>query len=247
MKVGDDVLTVLDRTRCDGGRLYLPEQLDRQLYVRVAKVIEAAGGKWSRKESAHVFPSGEAADAIDQVLLTGAVARAQDTGWFPTPPAVVDRLMALVSPSPGMWALEPSAGRGAIAGPLLARGCNVVAVEQDPAMAQELAVLPGCITAAVGDFLEVIPNATFDVVVMNPPFGRQADVVHVTHALGFLAPGAQLVAVMSAGVTFRGDRRTAALRELVDERGGEIRPLPPGSFRESGTMVNTVILKVDAA
>jgi hypothetical protein len=29
---------------------------------------------------------------------------------------------------------------------------------------------------------------------------------------------------------------------LVERNGGSFRDLPPGSFRESGTMVNTVIL-----
>jgi len=31
---------------------------------------------------------------------------------------------------------------------------------------------------------------------------------------------------------------------MIDERGGEIMPLPEGSFKESGTGVNTVIVKI---
>lgn len=53
-----------------------------------------------------------------------------------------------------------------------------------------------------------------------------------------------LLAVMSAGVTFRQDKRTAALREVV-EASGTIEPLPEDSFKESGTAVRTVLVVID--
>jgi hypothetical protein len=84
-----------------------------------------------------------------------------------------------------------------------------------------------------------------DVVLMNPPFSKGQDVKHVTHALGFLKPGGRLVAIMGAGVTFRQDKRTNEFRELVQAMGGTIERLPEGSFKSSGTMVNTVIVVID--
>jgi hypothetical protein len=47
---------------------------------------------------------------------------------------------------------------------------------------------------------------------------------------------------MAAGITFRQDKKATGLRELIDRVGGEIIPLPEGAFKESGTMVNTVIV-----
>ena len=93
MIVADDVLSVLSIAQCAGNALQLPpQQLDRQLYVRTNKVIEAAGGKWNRKTRAHVFdgdaaevdpavagvewslddPSGSGQESVDGIVLTGA-------------------------------------------------------------------------------------------------------------------------------------------------------------------------------
>lgn len=60
INLDDDVKSVLKRSTIDGSNLFLPPGLDRPLYVKVNKAIEALGGKWVRKTSAHVFPqSGE--------------------------------------------------------------------------------------------------------------------------------------------------------------------------------------------
>jgi hypothetical protein len=94
------------------------------------------------------------------------------------------------------------------------------------------------------DFLSLRPQnfEPYDLVVMNPPFDRERDLEHVVHALDFLKPGGSLFAIMSAGTEFRETRKAIAFRALVERNGGSFRDLPPGSFRESGTMVNTVIL-----
>ncbi len=99
----------------------------------------------------------------------------------------------------------------------------------------------------VADFLEVPPRAVYDRVLMNPPFSGQADIRHVTHALGFVKPGGMVVAVMSAGVAFRTDKATAEFREMVTASGGEITPLPEGAFKASGTDVRTVLVTLPAA
>ncbi len=102
--------------------------------------------------------------------------------------------------------------------------------------------LPSSNVNAPIDFLTVQPEPVYDRVIMNPPFCRQADIKHVTHALRFLKPnGGLLVSVMSAGVTFRQNKLTTDFRQLVEERGGVIEKLPEGSFKASGTMVETVI------
>lgn len=81
---------------------------------------------------------------------------------------------------------------------------------------------------------------------MNPPFAGQDDVRHVMHAFGFLRRNGRLVAIMSAGILFRTNKLTTAFRDLVADRGGAIEPLPEGSFRSSGTSVNTCIVTIVA-
>lgn len=241
MKVPTDVLEVLDRAETDGPRLVLVGTLDRKLYVDTAKVLEAAGGKWNRKERAHLF-DGDAADAIEDLLLTGEiVSRKQQFGYFPTPAPIVQQLIDLADIRPGMTVLEPSAGRGAIAAAVAAAGAVVDCVEVQEDHASVIFDAGYANLVLLRDFLTTDPGTGYDRVVMNPPFARQADIRHVTHAYQFVKPGGRLVAVMSNGVTFRNTTAYREFRALLEGAGGEIHPLPDDAFKESGTGVNTVI------
>jgi predicted RNA methylase len=226
----------------DGASLRLPEQLDRKLYVATNKVLEAAGGKWNRKHKAHIF-EGDAADIMDPIILTGEYRLPADFGQFDSPPAVVARLMELARIEPGHRVLEPSAGVGNVAAAVDAIGATVGCIEIDPGRCERL-VGHGFITMQA-HFLSCTPCAVYDRVVMNPPFAKQTDIAHVEHARKFLRPGGRLVSVMSAGVKFRSDRKTSAFRDYVYGTGGDIEDLPPDSFKESGTGVNTVVVWFD--
>jgi predicted RNA methylase len=246
MRIADDVLAALSTVECDGNALRLVGTLDRKLYLRVNDVLEAAGGKWNRKSKAHIF-EGSAAEAIDAVIVAGEITTKktlqQQFGYFPTPAPLAEQLVDLAEVEAGMDCLEPSAGRGAIAGPLRARGCRLLCVEVLPDNAAALREFAVTLEA---DFLTLDPAdyVQFDRVVMNPPFAMQADIKHVMHARQFLRPGGILVSVMSAGVMFREDNRARTFREWIAFRGGSITPLPEQSFKESGTGVNTVVVKV---
>ncbi|MDX2800123.1 methyltransferase [Streptomyces scabiei] len=242
MKVPATVLEVLDRAHCDGPRLILTGTLDRKLYQDTAKVLEAAGGKWNRRAKAHLF-DGEAADAIETLILTGEVtSKKQQFGYFPTPAPIVQQLLTLARIEPGMRVLEPSAGQGAIALAAAHAGAVVDCVEIQPGHAEKIrdAHHPD-VTVLVADFLTTSPQPVYDRVVMNPPFARQADIAHVEHAYTALRPGGVLVAVMSAGVTFRQTAAAVAFRDRLKTAGCEMHRLPEGAFKESGTGVNTVI------
>lgn len=238
MKIANDVLNVLDAATKDGKALVLVGQLDRSLYERTNKVLEAAGGKWNRKSKAHLF-DGDAEDAMEQIILTGEVTIPQDFGYFPTPPEIVQRLIELAKLEPTHKALEPSAGRGNIAFALMPLVKEVFCVELLPENSAHLKE-----PFVTGDFLAIEPEPIYDRVVMNPPFAKQDDIRHVNHALKFLKPGGLLVSVMSAGVTFRDNKLTTEFRDLIRARGGEIEALEEGAFKRSGTLVNTVIVTI---
>lgn len=246
MRIANDVLNVLDQAETEGNSLRLTGQLDRKLYERTNKVLEAAGGKWNRKARAHIF-GGDARDAMEQVILTGEITVPQDFGYFPTPAPIVERLLSHAEIRQEHCVLEPSAGTGAIALPLLQAAKNVDCIELLPKHVEELRkLLPPNTIIEERDFLSVEPQRKYDRVVMNPPFAKQADILHVLHALKFLKPSGRLVSVMSAGVSFRENRLTAEFRALVDERNGWIEPLPEDSFKASGTSVNAVIAFIPA-
>lgn len=245
MRIADDVLTVLGCAETNGNALVLIGQLDRKMYERTNKVLEAAGGKWNKKAKAHLFDD-DAATRIDQIILSGEVEIPKDEfNYFPTPPVIVERLLDLADIQKGMHVLEPSAGQGAIAIPCAAIGAHVDTVELNDKNADILITRGFDVLAR--DFLNVVSlGKLYDRVVMNPPFTKQQDIKHVIHALGFLKPNGLLVSVMSASVTFRSNKLTQNFRSLVEQRGGTIEPLPEGSFKESGTGVNTVIVIIPA-
>ena len=246
MKIEDDVLAVLSRAEAAGNAVTLTGQLDRKLYERTNKALEAAGGKWSRKAKAHLFEA-DAADRIEQMLATGSIEVPKDEfNVFPSPPAVVARLLALADIRPGMRVLEPSAGKGAIAYACADAGAAVDCYEL---MEANFVALAG--DARLGpvrhmDFLAQAAEPSYDRVVMNPPFLKQLDIKHVLHALKFVKPGGLLVSVMASSVTFRDNKLTQDFRDLVRARGGDIEALPDGSFKASGTNVNTVIVTIPA-
>jgi len=241
-----DALSAVD---ISGKSVRLTAQLDRKLYVEVNAALEALGGKWNRKEKAHLFEA-DPADAIDQVTVDGAFTdKRRDLDQFYTPPGLALHVVAKADVK-GCSVLEPSAGRGVLVAEALRQGAKEVEAfecDRDNVEAMMFLVSPmpeARLLCTLGDFLKPFPfdHRTFDRVVMNPPFGKQQDLAHVTKAYSLLAPGGRLVAIMSAGVTFRGDRRTQAFRALVDDAHGTIDPLPEHSFRESGTDVRAVVV-----
>jgi len=244
MRVENDVLAVLSRAETNGFELKLTGQLDRKLYERTNKVLEAAGGKWNRKAKAHIFDD-EAANRVDQIILSGEVEVPKDEfNFFPSPPAVVERLMELADVRQGMRVLEPSAGKGAIAYACADAGATVDCYEL---MEANFVALAGDMRLGFVrhmDFLAQAPEANYERVVMNPPFAKQADIKHVLHALRFLKPGGLLVSVMAGSVVFRDNKLTQDFRDLIRERGGDIEALPEGAFKASGTMVRSVIVTI---
>lgn len=179
-----------------------------------------------------------------------AVDPAGELAFFATPDALAARMVWQCGVTPSCLVLEPSAGAGAIARAIVeAQGSSsrLQCVEVHPERARECEAATGA-DVAVADFLTWDNRGQlFDRVVMNPPFSlpghRCAEIDHVRRAAGMLAEGGRLVAVMSAGVKFRGD--AAEFRAWVEDMGGTIEDLPEGSFAESGTRVRAVMVTVD--
>lgn len=247
MRVELNVLHILSNAQVSGNHVVLVGQLERKLYEKTNRVLEAAGGKWVRKARAHVFDC-EAASRIDQILVTGEVDVPKDEfNYFPTPSNIVAKLVGLAAIAPGMRVLEPEAGQAAIALACVEAGAVVDCIELMEENFAKLQAMGRFNSVLNLDFLHVEPVPIYDRIVMNPPFLKQADIHHVNHALKFLRPGiGRLVSVMSAGVTFRENNLTTSFRQLVAERGGSLECLPEGAFKDSGTNVNTVVVSIPA-
>lgn len=243
-QIDEKTLTILSRVTVQGNTIFLTcGQLDRKQYQAVNAVLENMGGKWDRKAKGHVY-NEDPTDALEQVLLTGEITPPKKYGYFPTPPELAKRVVELAQIGTGHRILEPEAGRAGIAGeiPLWA----VAELDCVELLPDNVAWLKahGYNVIHAGDFLTLTPNPIYDRIVMNPPFERQQDIDHVQHALKFLKPRGRLVSIMSAGVAFRENKKTLSFQELLEKHGWMERN-PEGTFKESGTMVNTVTVVLD--
>ena len=243
-----EVIEILSRCYVEGANLYLPKmRLDRALYAKVDDVLRALGGKWvGRKIQAHVFEE-DPAPLLDIAVSTGTFVKPQDFGYFPTPAALVERAIALADLRPGMKALEPQAGQGAIAirmAQILGID-NVTVVELLHSNARKL-VEAGFSAVNRVDFLTLDPVPIYDRIIMNPPFNRLADVDHIMHATKFLKPDGRLVAFSSPSWTFNSASKAAQFRDFVGECEGVVEEVDSGAFKESGTNIATRLICMDA-
>ena len=254
MQIAPEVITVLRNASIIGNELTIQQALERDLYLKVNKMLTTHGAKWDRKRGAHVLSDslrGELLTAIE----TGSTERKktiqQEIGFFQTPEYLADRLCTAAPSIFGLHVLEPSAGLGRIAKAAI-KACAgmVTCIEKYPANAQALRDafdhLDDTVAIHEADFLTLSPEALglFDVSLMNPPFAKHQDIAHVEHALKFIRPGGFLAAIMSAGVTVNGDRKSQNFRALVQDHGGEWEMLPDNAFKESGTGVKTVMITI---
>lgn len=252
--ISPEVRDVLQRGAwAEGGTFHLPDgQLERPLYEATDKVLRALGGEWDRKKRGHHF-AADKRQALEDALTSGvAVDQKRTMEQFFTPPGVARQLTDLMGlPRADVrHVLEPSAGAGAIVQALNEIATPLItAIEIDRALHDShLAALtsPGH-RLICGDFLSWEPPASLppiDAVAMNPPFGNRADIGHVTRALHFLRPGGVLGAIMSPHWTFATSSLAQAFRGLLNDHSHDWTPLPEGSFRESGTDVNSGILTI---
>jgi hypothetical protein len=193
-----------------------------------------------------IAPRSDADRKADELRAKiGALQFANIPGFFPTPRAVVATMLEHADVKPGMLILEPSAGAGAILDEIAAAhpGARLAAFERHGALADILKAKGYTVDQC--DFTEREPEATFDRVLMNPPFENGQDAAHVRIAFAHLKPGGRLVAIMSPGPFFRSDERSRSFRMWFEESGGEKYELPEGSFRASGTGVSTVLVVIE--
>lgn len=242
-QIDTGTLKILSETRIEGNTIYLTcPQLNRKEYMAVNDVLTKMGGKWNTRAKGHIFTT-DPTDSLEQVLLTGEISPPENYGCFFTPQPLAAKVIVKADIKPGMLVLEPQAGQAALADEA-AKIVNVSQIKCIEYLENNIAVLRQKGYEAIhADFLTITPEPIYDRIIMNPPFARQADINHVLHAFEFLKPGGKLTSIMSNGITFREDNKSKAFRSLLEQRGSYITN-PEGSFRQSGTMVNTIIAEL---
>jgi protein-L-isoaspartate O-methyltransferase len=208
-----------------------PAKLDR-VYADVAETVVP------RKREVDETAAGF--DALKDSLKAG-VKVVSAPQLFPTPPELAQRMVEEAQIRPGETVLEPSAGTGNLLKAIRKDAGDCVyltAVEIDERLTD---IVRMARKVHYGDFLQCNGDlGKFDRILMNPPFVNGDDIKHIQHAIKFLKPNGRLVAICAGG-----PRQQAVLQPLAENSGGIWEPLEPGTFKESGTMVNAVLLTIE--
>lgn len=155
----------------------------------------------------------------------------KDLQYYPTPKKVADELIADCYGIKGAKVLEPSCGCGRLLEAIRDAGGDAQGIEYDYNRVKQAREKGFFVIHS--NFLETIPVAEYDYIIMNPPFYGKHYVKHVNHALKFLKKGGTLKSILPA--TARYDHKILK---------GNWSDLPVGSFSESGTNINTTILTI---
>jgi type I restriction-modification system DNA methylase subunit len=187
--------------------------------------------------------------------LTKEAATMGIPGYFPTPDPLAERIAEMACIEPGNTILEPSAGTGNLIDAILKnhQGVRISYCEMNCFL---LDILRGkyegvnSVSFLGRDCFEIDTQRgenRFERVIMNPPFERGQDVDHVFRAwYSLLAPKGILTAVVSAGVFSRTDKKAKSFREFLRNAKALVQDVPAGSFKSSGTGIETKIVLLRA-
>jgi hypothetical protein len=178
------------------------------------------------------------ADTTDEkpTKKQASTAVSKDLQFYGTPAKLATDIVDDLYQVKGAKFLEPSCGDGRLMDALRKAGAIVTGVEFDALRAAGCRAKGHPVLTA--NFLDTVATPTFDQVLMNPPFYGKHYAKHVLHAFEFLKPGGTLTAILPV---------TAIEHGLLDHLNPKWRHLPVGSFSESGTNINTVVVTIRKA
>lgn len=95
-QIPPDVLEVLRSLHWHEGKCKILAKLDPKLYKEVDKVLQAAGGKWNRKEQSHLFADGDGEMILRESIETGKyIDEKKAFQFFETPADVATQVAAI--------------------------------------------------------------------------------------------------------------------------------------------------------
>jgi SAM-dependent methyltransferase len=245
-----ETVEVLKQCTVEGNTVRLPNVfLERKEYLEVAKKLNLIGGKWKGgKTQGFVFdfdPSG----LLAQIAEEGKdINLKKEYQFFETPEEPAKQLVDLADMQrlTDHHVLEPSAGRGAIVRAIQRRypKASVYGYELMEINRTFLKDISGFFLYSEPDFLKSVPCEKYDRIIANPPFSKNQDIEHIRHMYRHLKPGGILVSVASNHWKTCKTREETEFRAWLYEKGAEIIDLPAGTFKESGTMIPSCIIRI---
>ena len=172
-------------------------EIDKAAKKQAESILAAIGGV-ETKDGNLTYWSFEynPGEVLTDIICSGQIPDHVSHQFYPTPDSVAEQAIALAEEGATdtmLW-LEPSAGIGNLADRMPRGRTKCV----------EISELHAAILRAKGhdvvvaDFLGSPKGATFDRIVMNPPYSDGRWQAHLAHAASHLATGGRLVAILPA-------------------------------------------------
>ncbi len=243
---------VLQKCTVEGTVVKLPEgQLDRKLYLEVAKALNLIGGTWKGGRIAGFVFQQDPTEMLEQIANGEKRNLKKEYQFFATPDALADELVWLCDIDPGCEVLEPSAGQGAII-KAINKFCTKIPGGEDITpdcyelmpLNVEMLNRSGLRFNFIGnDFFQHGPKK-YDRIIANPPFTNNQDIDHVLEMYDVLEEDGILVSIMSESWMNGSQKKQADFRMWLSDKDHSNMVVPRGSFKESGTMVGARIIVI---
>jgi hypothetical protein len=178
----------------------------------------------------------QAADPVKAMELA-LVGQKVGVDFFPTPMDLAKLMAKKAGIGPGMLTFDPEGGSGNLACAMQEEGATVHVCEISPTL-QDLLKAKG-FELVGGDFMDYETDVRYDAIVMNPPFGNNADIHHLMRAVELLKPNAPVVAIIGEGAFSRSGRVESSFREWLEVVGAEVEKLPAGTFMDKTLLATT--------
>lgn len=219
-------------------------------YDILKPIIEHLGGHWREKVKLFLFNT-DISSKLEYYLKNGITITEkykyqESTQFYPTPKEVAERVVELCNIHSGDFVLEPSAGQGGLVD-CIKSPCKLFLVEP---LKENCLVLHKKGYSVVRETFEkvyldcVLKEVQFDKIVMNPPFSGQRDIKHFMMAYGLLKKGGTLVSIISENALYYDTTVSHNFNCFLKNKGAYIENVPFRAFEDSGTTIETVIVKI---
>lgn len=245
MKTFDIYSTLKNDLSVDEGNktITVVPQLASKDYTKLKTLLGRMGGKWVTSKGHFQLKKSPTA-LIDRVLSVGSQCL-NKFHFYPTPESIFAEIVRfsdlsfLGESGRTIRVLEPSCGDGGLINMLLAyakansRIFDITGYEIDPL--NVIACQESGLNVFEADFLKVVPDPSFELVVANPPFAGETFIKHIRHAQKFLTPeGTMIVVVPTAWI--KANNKSADRQWLLEQaHAGGDSLLDSGEYFPAGT------------
>ena len=239
-------IIILKQCTVEGLVVKLPAgQLDRKLYEEVANALNLIGGKWvGRKVMGFVFDE-DPTDLLAQIAGGENRNLKKEFQFFATPPELAEYVVRMAEIGPDDMICEPSAGSGSMVNAVqklfgqtrMVYGYEIMPINQSRLSKISHFELLG------PDFLAC--DKKFDRFIANPPFSNNQDIEHIRKMYDCLQPGGRVVTICSKHYQMASGKKETTFSDWLHELNAYVVDIPAGTFKESGTQIATVLIRID--